>query len=86
MKVLSIVLITLSLCWMSIFSQNNITSVSMEPIYPNSDDTIFVAPAMNIKKEKSDEDFQAGLNILDDMDDSIFKRQLKNERMKKPLC
>ena len=42
MKVLSIVLITLSLCWTSIFSQNNITSVSMEPIYPNSDDTIFV--------------------------------------------
>ena len=43
MKFLSVILVACCLCCMSLFSQqNNITNITMEPIYPDSDDTIYV--------------------------------------------
>ena len=36
-----------------------------------SDDTIFIVPTTDIKKETADVEFQAGLDVLDEMDESI---------------
>ena len=44
-----------------------------------SDDTIFVVPTNNIKKETNDEEVQAGLAILDEMDESILVKKIKTE-------
>lgn len=43
MKFLLVILVACCLCCTSLFSQqNNITNITMEPIYPDSDDTIYV--------------------------------------------
>merc|ERR1712066_386820 len=44
-----------------------------------SDDNIFVVPIGEIKKETADQEFQAGMSVLEEMDESIFDKKHKNE-------
>merc|ERR1712066_642286 len=44
-----------------------------------SDDNIFVVPIGEIKKETADQEFQAGMSVLEEMDESIFNKKPKNE-------
>ena len=44
-----------------------------------SNDNIFVAPIGEIKKETADQEFQAGMSVLEEMNESIFNKKPKNE-------
>ena len=44
-----------------------------------SDDSIFVVPVTPIKKETNDQEFQAGLAVLEEMGESFIKKEPKTE-------
>ena len=57
----------------------NNTDNQNESVEIISNDNIFVVPFGEIKKETADQEFQAGMSVLEEMDESIFSKKLKNE-------
>ena len=55
------------------------TDIRSELVKIISDDTIFVVPTTGIKNEAADAELQAGLAVLEEMDESFFNKKPKTE-------
>ena len=61
------------------FSVSHFTINEKEPFEIVSDDSIFVVPTKEFKRETSEKEFDAGMAVLDEMDESIFNKKPKFE-------
>ena len=53
--------------------------IKNEPIEIISDDTLFIVPDNSVKKETSEPEFQKGLAVIEEMDETIFNKKPKTE-------
>ena len=59
--------------------KNSSRDIKNEPIEIISDDSLFIVQDNSVKKETSEAEFQTGLVVIEEMDETIFNKKPKAE-------
>ena len=59
--------------------KNSSRDIKYEPIEIISDDSLFIVQDNSVKKETSEAEFQTGLVVIEEMDETIFNKKPKAE-------